>query len=214
MDRLNLSRKRDRLALVRRVFSYPEVPHVRVHGPAGFKTYEAYRDWLRDEFSFRCVFSLVRERWVGRAANFDIDHLHPQSQRQDLVCDYENLLYVSHRVNLVRGPKPLPDPCRVALGRCLSVDPETGSITALSIEGRQIIETLRLDNEDATSFRLLWLRILRSVAETDEETFRQLVGYPTDLPDFQNIRCSNTRPEGLAKCAWTRRKLGTLPEWY
>jgi hypothetical protein len=37
-------------------FEYPLMPHVRRHGPAGYDDYASYRDWLRDEFTFRCVF--------------------------------------------------------------------------------------------------------------------------------------------------------------
>ena len=34
-------------------FVYPAAPLVRRHDPHGYADYASYRDWLRDEFSFR-----------------------------------------------------------------------------------------------------------------------------------------------------------------
>ena len=34
-------------------FAYPDKPHVRIHGPRGYRRYKAYKPWLRDEFAFR-----------------------------------------------------------------------------------------------------------------------------------------------------------------
>lgn len=218
MDRIDLRRVDDRLKIARRVFAYPEERHQRRHGPSGYKTYESYREWLRDEFSYRCVFSLIREQWIGRKANFDIDHLESQSLREDLVCNYDNLLYLAHRTNLVRGNRPLPDPCKVALGKCLAVDPDTGEIRALNDVGGRIISVLKLDSLDATEDRLKWLRILRCVAQNDEALFRQLIGYPTDnLRDLSKTKVQvdeNSRPNGIAESAFERKRLGTLPDWY
>ncbi len=41
--------------LIAMPFQYSEKAHMRKHGPSGYLTYETYKDWLRDEFSFRCV---------------------------------------------------------------------------------------------------------------------------------------------------------------
>jgi hypothetical protein len=220
MEGIDLTRIADRLAVAERVFSYPMGPHRRKHGPCGYRDYESYRDWLRDEFSYRCVFSLAREQWEGRTASFDIDHFEPRATRPDLTCDYDNLLYLAHRVNLVRGKRSLPDPCHVALGRCLHVEPageRMGEIRALQAPGERIIRVLGLDSEDATAYRRKWLRILRAVAATDERLFRELVGYPQDLPDLAPGRRrpkENNRPGGLAESAYQLRQAGRLPDWY
>ena len=55
-------------------FVYPAQPHRRRHGPRGYAGYESYRDWLRDEFSFRCVYCLNHEQWVIAKGAFAIDH--------------------------------------------------------------------------------------------------------------------------------------------
>ena len=114
MEAYDLTRESDRLALVERVFVYPAEPHQRKHGPGGYTDYESYRDWLRDEFSYRCVFSLVRETWPQ--SSFHIDHLKPRAEREDLTCEYDNLLYIAGRLNLIRGKRALDDPCRIGLG--------------------------------------------------------------------------------------------------
>jgi hypothetical protein len=61
-------------------FVYPDRPHVRKHGPAGYADYAAYKPWLRDDLHFRCVYCLERERWdrSGHAA-FGVDHVKPKS---------------------------------------------------------------------------------------------------------------------------------------
>ena len=217
MDRIDLSRVADRMKIARHIFAYPEEPHRRRHGPSGYATYESYREWLRDEFSYRCVFSLVREQWIGRKAHFDIDHLEPQSTRKDLVCDYDNLLYLAHRMTLVRGKRPLPDPCKVALGKCLAVDSETGEIRALDDIGigSKIISVLKLDSPDATEDRLKWLQVIRCFAQNDEALFRQWIGYPKDLYDLSKKEVDhNSRPHGIAESEFERHRAGVLSEWY
>src|SRR5258708_4902772 len=131
MEAFDLTCEPDRLALVERVFVYPDDPHQRRHGPAGYTDYESFRDWLRDEFSYRCVFSLLRETWPQ--TRFHIDHLISQKERPDLVCDYSNLILLEGRLNLVKGKRRLPDPCKVALGKHLVVytsGEQTGCIEA------------------------------------------------------------------------------------
>src|ERR1051325_2575973 len=152
MESFDLTLESDRLALVERVFVYSPVPHTRKHGPRGYSTYESFRDWLRDEFSYRCVFSLFRETWPQ--ARFHIDHLVSQKERPDLVCDYDNLILLEGRLNLVKGKRRLPDPCKIALGECLfvhAVGEQMGCIEARggSKAGEQIIRVLRLDSDDA-----------------------------------------------------------------
>jgi len=220
MERLDLRKEQNRLAVAERVFCYPMEPHRRKHGPAGYTDYESYRDWLRDEFSYRCVFSLIREKWIGRPGNFDIDHFQPRAERPDFTCEYDNLLYLSHQSNLIRNKRSLPDPCAVCLGKSLRVFPNgsrTGEIEAIDITGERVIQILRLDSEDATGFRKRILTILHSLAVHDEASFRDWVGFPRDLPDLRPPKRrnpGNTRPEGLSESALAVHERGELSEWY
>lgn len=220
MDRHDLETVDGRLAIAEQVFRYPAEPHSRRHGPTGYVDYESYRDWVRDEFSFRCVFSLVREQWISRPGNFDIDHLEPRAVRPDLECEYDNLLYLSHQVNLIRNKKAVPNPCEIALGRSLYVvasGERVGEIEGLDAQGHYIILVLRLDSEDATRFRRNMLELLRSLAIHDEVMFRRYVGFPPELPDLRPPRRhnrGNTRPEGVTECCHARFERRELPEWY
>ena len=76
-------------------FIFTATPHVRKHGPGGYKQYQTYTDWLRDEFTFSCVYCLERERWYPNGhAGFGVDHVLPKSQ-----AEYEHLIY--HHPNFV-----------------------------------------------------------------------------------------------------------------
>jgi hypothetical protein len=77
-------------------FTYPPQAHVRRHGPAGYQDYASYRPWLRDEFTFRCVYCLIRECWGRRTGEFDLDHFVPQSLDPEAEVVYDNLLYACH----------------------------------------------------------------------------------------------------------------------
>jgi hypothetical protein len=75
------------------IFDYPESRSERIHGPAGYASYESYRPWLRDEFIFRCVYCLKRETWGQVTGEFELDHFQPQSLAPHLSLDYFNLVY-------------------------------------------------------------------------------------------------------------------------
>ena len=219
METYDLTSEHDRLAIAAQVFVYPTQPHRRKHGPVGYTDYESYRDWLRDDFSYRCVFSLVRETWPQ--TRFHIDHLISQKERPDLVCDYDNLILLESRLNLIKGKRRVPDPGKFALGECLMVhtgDERMGCIEARNGNktGEQIIRVLRLDSEDATQMRRDWIGILRSVARTDEQLFRKFIGYPKpkDLTDLRAARVKNSRTGGLNQSAKHLSDNGELPAWY
>jgi hypothetical protein len=195
-------------------FTYPTTPHVRRHGPYGYRDYESYRDWLRDEFSFRCVFCLRREQWGPVTGNWDIDHCVPQRRYPQGTLDYENLLYICHTCNLIKNDRTVPDPCRITLGHCLKIH-EDGTIAALNENGKVLIEQLRLDNADYTKFRSLIIAILRSSVLNDRQTYIRLMCYPDNLPDLRRLRPpGNTKPEGIDGSFYVRRSLGELPEVY
>ncbi len=197
------------------VFDYPTHAHQRKHGPTGYKDYESYRPWLRDEFSFRCIYCLRREQWGLFTGSWDIDHFEPQSQAKDKALDYDNLLYACHTCNLNKSDDLAIDPCRIGLGALVQVDSE-GAITALSDEGAILIQALNLDNDDYTRFRRTWLKILAAVREQDPQTYLDLMNYPQDLPDLEPLKPprGNFRPQGVDQSYFARRRRGELPSAY
>ncbi len=195
-------------------FVYPAEPHTRMHGPDGYASYGPYRDWLRDEFTFRCVFCLHREQWGIRLGGWDIDHFVPQSQDPSLRLSYDNLLYVCHACNSVKSDRLLPDPTSLDLSKCLAVRND-GSLVALNDDGRMIAEILRLDNDERRKFRRLIISTIRSLARHDPATMIMWMCYPDDIPDLSKLRPpSNLKPKGIDNSTYARRERGELPPTY
>lgn len=195
-------------------FKYPELPHVRRHGPTGYDAYESYRPWLRDEFVFRCVYCLRREKWVIRHGNYDIDHLEAQADRPDLMLDYDNLIYSCHTCNLAKGRRQVPNPCNCMLAETVEVF-EDGRISANTPEATRIIRVLGLDSPEHTEFRMNLIGIISLAKDHDPELFVSLMGYPETLPDLSQMRpLSNTRPEGIEQSCHARRQRNELPDIY
>lgn len=187
-------------------FLYPSSPHQRRHGPQGYTNYESYKPWLRDEFSFRCVYCLVRERhYPNRDAGFSVDHLTPKSVEPELALEYENLVYACSRCNSYKGNRwPVPDPCATAYGSHLRVLAD-GRMEALSDQGQDLIDILDLNHPEQVQNRFYVLDIVRMLASfpaaESAERLRLLLGYPEDLPDLRRLRPpgGNTRREGVSR---------------
>jgi HNH endonuclease len=195
-------------------YAYPPSQHFRKHGPQGYTNYSSYRDWLRDEFSFRCVYCLYREQWGVRTASWHLDHLSPQAIDPTLILTYENLLYVCAQCNATKGSHLVPDPCSLDLAASLEVD-STGVINAKNKDGQILIDVLRLNNDDRTRFRSMIIRTLDILATADRAVYRLWMGYPDDLPDLSKLKPNgNTKPDGVNNSFFARRKRGELEEVY
>lgn len=196
-------------------FEYPDKPHMRKHGPRGYRDAESFRPWIRDEFAFRCVYCLRREQWEPGQSGFDIDHLIPITKSAESTLQYDNLLYSCSVCNSVKSARSLPDPIRVLLSSCVTVE-QDGRIIAVSRDARRIIRVLGLDDAEFIQFRLRWIRILKLAKQHDPELYRQVAGFPADLPNLELLRPpeGNTRPEGVAGSFHRLRERGELPEFY
>lgn len=197
------------------VFDYPRAPHARRHGPTGYKDYGSYRDWLRDEFSFRCVFCLRREQWDRCVATFHIDHFVPQHADPEKALDYDNLLYVCASCNSVKGDLAVPSPCEVNFGDCMRVL-DDGRLQALNPIGQSLIAILALNAPDATRYRKLILDTLTVLSQVDDKsTYRRWVQFPDNLPDLSGKEAKgNSRPGGINDSWFAKRERGELPEAY
>ncbi len=203
-------------------FIYADAPHVRKHGPGGYERYQSYKDWLRDEFTFRCVYCLERERWYPNGhAGFGVDHVKPKGTAEyaALICLYLNLVYACNRCNTAKSERILIDPCEVAFAAHLRIDDE-GEITGLTVEGRRIINILGLDLQGPTRERKAKLHILTLYRRypADEEVralYLDAFGFPEDLPDLsRHSRATNTKPEGVLQSYHRQREAGTLSPTY
>jgi hypothetical protein len=197
-------------------FEYPALAHVRRHGPGGYNDYGSYRDWLRDEFRFLCVYCLHREQWYCRGGTFHIDHFVPVGVDGDRVTDYANLIYACTTCNEAKSDiLGLPDPCVVPFGECLEITLD-GRVLARNKIGETLREALRLDSAQNVAHRRRWIKVLKALQESGEvETYRELMGFPQDLPDLRTKRPpKNDKPAGAASCYFALRERGDLPETY
>ena len=196
-------------------FEYPTSPHTRRHGPEGYKDYQSFRDWLRDEFTFRCVFCLHREQWYNRSATFNIEHFIPVAVDETGKCEYSNLLYACATCNNAkRAVLGIPDPCTVSFSECLAVK-KNGEIEPLNSSGKKLCEVLRLNSISNVTYRNRWIRTLTALKVSDPGLFREYLGFPDDLPDLRAKRVKhNSRPDGLLNCYFAQRERGELQATY
>lgn len=195
-------------------FAYPAKPHVRRHGPQGYSEYGHYRNWLRDEFSFRCIYCLRRETWLTLRSDYEIDHFLPKSDHPNVERDYDNLVYACSRCNRTKASKYLPSPEIIGYGACMRVN-ENGEIHALNNNGVTIIESLGLDAPDYTGMRRNVLNFL-SEAPYGGKILKQLLGYPELLPDLTKERRPkhNIRENGVCNSHYERKRQGKLAKYY
>lgn len=175
--------------------AYPTSAHVRKHSPVGYTNYRQFKPWLRDEFTFRCVYCLERERWYpSRADAFSVDHVVAQAAdpKRILVCNYKNLVYACSRCNSLKRDIKLPDPTSMAMAACLSLAAD-GKMKALNIDGKIIIDILCLNESPVIDTRRSISRVIklkRAYPDDPEihELFLDVFGYPDDLPDLESKR--------------------------
>ena len=148
------------------IFDYPEKRSHRRHGPAGYADYESYREWLRDEFCFRCVYCLKRETWGRVTGDFELDHFEPQSVRPEKALDYLNLVYSCRKCNLTKSASSTDNPFESLHSDSLRCNPD-GHLVAVSAEANRLILVLDLNSPQAVEWRLMWSRIVSMAEQYD-----------------------------------------------
>lgn len=192
-------------------FDYPARPHLRRHSPPEFKAYKRYKDYLRDEFKFRCVYCLVREKWLGSDHFFSVEHYHPKSKSPSRIVDYSNLLYACMDCNRAKGASIFPadvHPEENPYGRHLKIE-SSGVVQGLSPEGVFIIQQLNLNEPLRVDYRrmhhdLFEMALRLSNHPDSRRLLMDFFGFPSDMPTFA--------PNSGAKSPYAMR-VG-LPDWY
>ncbi len=202
-------------------FGYPTSRHVRSHAPVGYPSYIQFKKWLRDEFSFRCVYCLEREMWNDqRHRVFSVDHVVAQIADRSLITSYVNLVYACSRCNARKQAVALLDPTVEAFGKHFVIE-KSGHIKGLTREGLITIEQLRLDDEEFVQNRKACFDLIELKKElpTNERVHRLFVhsfGFPSFLPDLRGCRPpgGNILLQNAANCYFARRESKTLPDVY
>jgi hypothetical protein len=196
-------------------FEYPTEPHFRRHGPGGYRDYESYRDWVRDEFMFRCVYCLHRERWYGRGTTFHIDHAVPAEADPGKRLDYANLLYTCATCNSAKSSiLGVPDPCVCAFADLVRIT-DDGRAVAINKLGESLIKKLRLDSAANAQHRARWMQTLKALRLTDPSLYSEYMAFPDELPDLRKKNVpANSSPESTHECYYALRERGELPTTY
>lgn len=196
------------------IFDYPEPRKERRHGPAGYNSYQRYRPWLRDEFTFRCIYCLKRETWGQVTGEYDLDHFKPQSTESAGRLNYFNLVYACRRCNSVKRDQTIGDPTHLLHSATVAAD--DGSLCTANREAQRLIRQLDLNSPRMKQWRKIWIEIAKYAAEaTDCDLYDHVVGFPNDLPDLAKLRPpANYRPEGINESWFARRSRGEMPTEY
>lgn len=196
------------------ISDYPDARSERRHGPSGYAAYESYRQWLRDEFQFRCVYCLKREVWGQITGEFEIDHFQPQVVSPERSVDYFNLVYCCRRCNAVKLDQSIDDPLSLLTPEYVVVLPD-GLINSANIPTQCLILQLDLNAPRIIRWRIMWMRIVQLAAERDFGLHLQLTGFPEELPDLASLKPPlNYRPDGIEESWYAKRERGMLPESY
>lgn len=202
-------------------FAHSDAVHQRRHGPCGYTSYEGYKPWLRDDFTFRCVYCLERELWYpDRSASFSVDHVVPQSEAPALISEYTNLVYSCTRCNSARREVRVLDPTEVAFGAHLRLS-DNALFEALTTEGQDLLDLLHLNQNPSLQVRRHYLRILALKGEypldsTVDQLYLDAFRYPEDMPDLRTCRPpgGNARTRSEDTCYYTLREKGELGKTY
>ena len=205
------------------LFDVPREPHVRRHGPH-YADYKLCKPWLRDEFQFRCVYCMFRERWErGGWRRYHVDHLVPQSVDPSRVTDYENLVYSCDICNQFKSDETMPSPCDIAYGLHYEFNDEGVAVSLSGDEGKELIEIVGLNAEHAVEHRRRWMVQMREfialVNQPDEPTrtekLKRWFGYPDDMPNLRLRKpASNSREEGKNQSYFLCLKRGEIEPLY
>ena len=202
-------------------YTYParEFEHRR-HAPAGYESYASFKPWLRDEFAFRCVYCLDRERWSKDGdVRFSVEHLVAKFTLPERTLDYSNLFYACNRCNSWKSDSQIdivPDSRTICDHLSVSDD---GRVVAHSRLAENSVRLLGLNDPLAVNFRRRILGLYferRSALPQVRERLREWFGFPTDLPDLSVLRPpgGNDRPEGVAESFVAQMQRGALPDYY
>lgn len=186
-------------------FRYPPELHVRRHGPAGYRHHREYRPWLEDEFTFRCIYCLKRQKWAPTDI-WSVEHLIPQSEAPELECSYDNLVLACQWCNSRKLANRVPDPVAVAYGKCLQVDKTSAKVKPLNKDGEILERVLKLNHPNVVAMRRERIRTLEVMARCSPEDWKRLMGFPDELPNLRNLEPpdGNSRPQGI-EGSWRER---------
>lgn len=196
-------------------YNYSQETLFRRHGPKGYKGYQRFKHWLRDDCTFRCAYCLFREKWNQDGHSyFGVDHIISKSTESSLECDYTNLVYACNYCNSCKGKLTHGlDPFTESFEDLVSVS-EDGTIRAKCARGTLMIKLFNLDSLERTRYRSKIISVVKKLSTIEDR--REWMGFPDNLPDLRLLLPpqGNDRPEGVEECYFVLRERGQLPVTY
>lgn len=203
------------------VFDYPTAFTAK-YSPWGYTRYASYKDWLRDEFSFRCAYCLTREKWCPAGhRDFAVEHIAPKSSNKHLKTVYENLAYACHLCNSRKGTRLTLNPRSNPFGTHLSVKGD-GTIDGLTSDGNKMILILGLDEDELIETRKHYIEIYNAFQDPANKGHSFVVSqyewafsYPKSLPDLKGKNPPGQKNrKAVNKCWFQRLRTKTKPTIY
>lgn len=154
-----------------------------------YEDYRRYKQFLREDFCYCCVYCTIHENENGGPRNFHVEHYKPKSMFPQLKCDYHNLLYAcaicnSYKLDDWPSDDPLVDglgyldPCQHDYDEhfVYSIDFDIRSRSAVA---QYMIERLHLNRQ-----QLKKIRKIRHQAEVVSQKVVKLDGTLAAIEEF------------------------------
>jgi hypothetical protein len=119
--------------------------------------YQAFRDYVRNDFCHRCAYCLIAEWLAAGVENFELDHFRPKSRFPEKKQDFYNLFYACHPCNMLKHDSWPPEDLEargITFVDLCQDDFQThfklledGTWDGITESGRYTIEILRLNRE-------------------------------------------------------------------
>lgn len=164
--------------------------------------YKKYKEKLREEFIYTCVYCGIREPELGGSQSFHIDHYKPQKKFPKLINRYSNLLYACRNCNqykkdywptftqklmqhIVLNPRQEKDK------RELHIDTNNFAWKGTTEQGKWNIKKLRLDSKTKIKQREERSQIENIISKLENERndlFQRLqtLTDPQDIQQFEH----------------------------
>ncbi len=127
--------------------------------------YQAFREYVREDFRSTCAYCLLEERWAAGEENFELDHFRPQSLFPELRMSYYNLYWSCHVCNrmkrdlwpsreLLRAGIGFVDLCAAAFDEHF-VEQRNGKWRGRTLAAKYTIDVMRLNRSHLVELRLI-----------------------------------------------------------
>jgi len=115
---------------------------------------------------------------------------------------------------ILTAAEQIDDPLTTILSSSITVLAD-GRISSDRFETQRLIRQLDLNSPKLVKWRIMWMRIADLASERDSFLYRQLTGFPDELPNLRRLRPpDNSKPEGIEISWYAKQQRGQLPDAY